>query len=57
MLHNLSGEALELDLQASGAAAAPEFGRIVKSTDPAASLSGAGGKLKLPPYASAVLGP
>jgi len=58
VLHNLSGEALELDLKASAAAdAAPEFGRIVKSTDPAASLSGAGGKLKLPPYASAVLGP
>lgn len=58
VLHNLSGEALELDLQASAAAeAAPEFGRIVHSTDPAASLSGAGGKLTLPPYASAVLGP
>lgn len=58
VLHNLSGEALELDLQASAAAeAAPEFGRIARSTDPAASLSGAGGKLTLPPYASAVLGP
>ncbi|OWR31314.1 alpha-amylase [Saccharibacillus sp. O23] len=58
VLHNLSGEALELDLQASAAAeAAPEFGRIVRSTDPAASQSGAGGKLTLAPYASAVLGP
>ncbi|OWA35655.1 alpha-amylase [Saccharibacillus sp. O16] len=57
VLHNLSGEALELDLQASGASAAPEFSRIMHSTDPAASLDGAGGKLKLPPHASAVLGP
>ncbi|WP_343044661.1 alpha-amylase family glycosyl hydrolase [Saccharibacillus qingshengii] len=62
VLHNLSGEPLELAVSrpAEAAPAAPggeaEFGRLLRATDPAAGLDPAGERLILPPHASAVLG-